>query len=939
MKKIVLIALLLISLLVAAVAETINIQTDQYIPRPQTPLGQIAPRPTTSGDQYQMKQYGTYGSGQVNQYEQQTQLPFTSGQPVKNYQEYSKLEATYNNRIEFILKEIEKESTKKGSIFAGNDGGVYIDPITKEMRPFSSNIGNSNLRLPNQGDLYENQANSMYMIQHNDKYKDYKNKEAMTTNPNLKDTYNIQFENRYEEDFLRTGINKYDKGKDISAQMEVIAKDTKVYQFGYDFFNKEIKADYLLPVGETYKLGPGDTLSFYLWGDPIEILGLNGFYSLEIDRDGKVFIPTLGAIYVWGMNIGEVKATLRKLFSKKFKKFELELTLGKIRNFPIYITGEVGKQGILFVNGTNSVLDALTLAGGVTKNGSLRDVVLKRYVNGKLTETHIDLYDILLFGNPINIQIKEGDSIFVKSIGKTVAIFGDIKRQAIYEIKDNDTLSSLFTFTGGFLPTANTKSVKTYKLTDNKQSIVSIDNKSTDTVLSDGDIVQVVPLNLIVENKIAVLGHVKYPGEYAYEDYSKLSAIMKKVGLLPDTDIRLGEIYRLDPLCNKDGLITFTPIDIIQGKNDIMLKPMDKISFYKMRNFEPITLSGEVENPTVVNYYDNITLTQALRSVRFKGEINELKLDIFTPDKQYRSIYLQDLLVRGNKEYDIALFPGTQIIVKKTSELEKDRTVKILGEVIKPGTYKLKPGMTLYDLINEAGGYTEYAYPRSLVFIRESAKKLQYEQLQLTLITMEETLSKNSEVYKTAGGSEEEKAMLQLALNKQQRSFELLKRKAEMGLGRIALEIPEKLEDLRKSDQNIDLQDGDSIYIPTKPSFILVLGSVYNQISLPFKKDYKIRDYIEEVGGLSKDADNTDVYIIKANGKIVSQRNFSSKYLGCDKGNFYFIRFVLALNLEQGDTVVIPEEIKVPVLWMPLIRDVTSILFQAISTVAIVNNL
>jgi len=80
------------------------------------------------------------------------------------------------------------------------------------------------------------------------------------------------------------------------------------------------------------------------------------------------------------------------------------------------------------------------------------------------------------------------------------------------------------------------------------------------------------------------------------------------------------------------------------------------------------------------------------------------------------------------------------------------------------------------------------------------------------------------------------------------------------------------------------------------------------------------------VGGLSKDADNTDVYVIKANGKIVSQRNFSSKYLGWDKGKFYFRRDFLALNLEQGDTVVIPEEIKVPILWMPLIRDVTSIL-------------
>jgi protein involved in polysaccharide export with SLBB domain len=457
-----------------------------------------------------------------------------------------------------------------------------------------------------------------------------------------------------------------------------------------------------------------------------------------------------------------------------------------------------------------------------------------------------------------------------------------------------------------------------------------------------------------------------------------------------------------------------------------------------MRNFDPITLSGEIESPSVITYYEGITLTDALRRAKFKSKIDELRVDIFTPyewikstdeqysensqnsksttdelmrdtstskegiksadklysqkfksaadelmrdtstskegirstnvvgsqrsvdelgsqrfksktdelrgdiyasEKQLTSIYLQDLLIKGNKELDIELAPGTQLIVKKTFEFEKDRVVKILGEVANPGTYKLTQGMTLYDLIVQAGGYTEYAYPKAMVFIRESARRQQYEQLQLTLITMEEAIAKNSEAYGGVGGSAQEKALLDITLNKQKRSFELLKRKAEMGLGRIALEIPETLEELKDSEQNIELVDGDSIYIPLRPSYVLVLGSVYNQISLPYKKDYRLKDYLEDVGGLSKNADDSDLYVIKANGKIVSQRNFSSKYLGWEKGKFYFRRDFMAMNLEQGDTIVIPEEIKVPILWMPLIRDVTSILFQAIATVGIIANL
>jgi len=313
----------------------------------------------------------------------------------------------------------------------------------------------------------------------------------------------------------------------------------------------------------------------------------------------------------------------------------------------------------------------------------------------------------------------------------------------------------------------------------------------------DGDILQIPPLNYLVENKISVVGHVKYPGEYAYEMYKSVYSVIKKVEFLPDTDITYGEVYRINRLTNSEELITFVPLDVIQGKKDIQLKPLDRVSFYKMRYYEPISISGEIESPMIISYYDGISLLDVLRGIKFKTKVEELKLDIFTADKGHRTVYLQDLLVRGVKNLDTSISPGTQIIVRKNKEFEKDRTISILGEVKRPGTYKLIPGMTLYDLLQQAGGYTEYAYPRSLVFIRESAKKLQYEQLQLTLITMEETLSKNSEVYKTAGGSDEEKAMLQLALNKQQRSFELLKKKAEMGLGRIALEIPEKLEDLK----------------------------------------------------------------------------------------------------------------------------------------------
>lgn len=89
----------------------------------------------------------------------------------------------------------------------------------------------------------------------------------------------------------------------VNKRLDFISTAINLKQFGYDFFKRDIKTDYILPISESYRLGPGDTISFYLWGDPVEILGLNGFYSLEIGRDGKVFVPNLGAIYLWGMSV------------------------------------------------------------------------------------------------------------------------------------------------------------------------------------------------------------------------------------------------------------------------------------------------------------------------------------------------------------------------------------------------------------------------------------------------------------------------------------------------------------------------------------------------------------------------------------------------------------------------------------------------------------
>jgi SLBB domain./SLBB-domain like (DUF1017). len=286
------------------------------------------------------------------------------------------------------------------------------------------------------------------------------------------------------------------------------------------------------------------------------------------------------------------------------------------------------------------------------------------------------------------------------------------------------------------------------------------------------------------------------------------------------------------------------------------------------------------------------------------------------------------LLIKGIG--NVKLKPGTIVMIVKKDKNEKAPSVIVTGEVVNPGKYEIEPGRTtLYDVLKLAGGYRENAFPQGLIFIRESIKRLQEEKLESSLAILEEEIIKSKSKYAFSDEAESKAAMM--AIQDQARQIELLKKKALLGIGRIALDIPPLLEDLRNSNQNITLEDGDTIIVPPKPNYVLVLGDVYNQISLPYIKDYRLKDYLDMVGGPTRTGNLNDLYIIKANGRIVSAQNYG--------GRFLLWSGIMDYKLSEGDTIVVPTELKVPIMWRPLIKDVVQIIFQSISTAVLAKRL
>ena len=309
---------------------------------------------------------------------------------------------------------------------------------------------------------------------------------------------------------------------------------------------------------------------------------------------------------------------------------------------------------------------------------------------------------------------------------------------------------------------------------------------------------------------------------------------------------------------------------------------------------------------------------------------------------QPQIVYLYDLLIRADKLSNIRLKPGMTIQIKKTEPAEKGKNVTILGEISNPGIYSFREGMSLHDLITEAGGYTNQAYPRGLIFIRNSARQIQEEQIRIANLSMQEYATRQQGAFAALGGSSEEGMVAQMMVAQYQKLMQILQEKSQMALGRMALDIPSNAEELKKSNDNIPLVDSDYIYIPQKPNYVLVLGNVYNQLSLPFRPGMTLAQYIDQLGGTTKDADKDEMYIIKANGKIISRRNYSSffnfSYDGM-KRSFTLYRSFESLPLEQGDAIVIPAELNVPIMWRAIIKDVTQIAFQSLSTLVLAKSL
>jgi polysaccharide export outer membrane protein len=393
-----------------------------------------------------------------------------------------------------------------------------------------------------------------------------------------------------------TGKSLFERVRAIGKYQD-ISLDLK--PFGYDFFQggaeKAITERKDVPVPTSYVVGPGDEIRILMWGR------INANYSLLVEKSGMINIPQIGPVMVAGMTFDQMSRHLIKQ-AEQFVGANIDITMGTLKSIPIFVLGDVARPGSYTVGSFSTIMDALLAAGGPSDIGTMRNIQLKRK---DMIISHFDLYDLLLKGDKSkDLTLQAGDVVFVPVTGPVVGVAGNVKRPAIYELKDKNDLSTLFDLAGGIIPTAYIQQIQVERVLKNeRQVVIDLDDRNLTKAkgfrLQDVDLVKVFNIVDKATNTVFLSGNVKRPGKYEYRRGMTIRDLLKdEQDLLPETYLDYAVLTRIEP---PNGEPKLSSIDLRRlfstSQYNIDLKPGDSIFifskwFFKDRPY--VFVEGEV---------------------------------------------------------------------------------------------------------------------------------------------------------------------------------------------------------------------------------------------------------------------------------------------------------------------------------------------------------
>jgi protein involved in polysaccharide export with SLBB domain len=665
-----------------------------------------------------------------------------------------------------------------------------------------------------------------------------------------------------------------------------------------------------VPLGADYVLGPGDELSISIWG------GVSQNLLRQIDREGGIALPEAGVVQLAGVTLGKAQSIIQSALESQFRNTHAVVTVARLRSIRIFVVGDVQRPGSYEVSSLASPVSALYAAGGPTAVGSVR--VLKHFRNEKQIG-EIDLYDFMLHGiRSDEDRLQSGDTLLVPPVGTQVAVFGAVKRPAIYELRTETNLAQVLEDAGGLTVAAAMTHIAVERVVANqgREEIgINADVNEKPSVtrerlagfeVKDGDRIHIATVLPVNDRVVYVQGHVARPGRIAYRDNMRLSDVLRSYGDLLPEPAETGEIIRLVSPDMHPETIDFNLPDVLIGNSSVTLQAFDTIRvFGRYEQDAPMVgVRGEVQRPGSYPMFEGMTAAQLVRAAGgFKRDALLNRADLTTyqivngarVSVSRRDIAIGSAVLKGEGDADVQLKAGDVLTIHQLTGWDDiGASIVIDGEVGHPGSYGFQEGEHLSDVLKRAGGFRATAYPQGAVLIRPEVAALE-EKSREELVRQIET---SSAAARMSPGIASSDASATLQLIQQQQDQVIAELKNTPATGRLVIHISEDIASWAGTAADVEVRRGDELKIPKRPGFVLVSGQVYNASAITFTPNKTAGWYLQRAGGATEIANRKDVFVIRANGEVIGRRSGT-----------WHDRDVLSTKLEAGDTVVVPQKI------------------------------
>lgn len=598
-----------------------------------------------------------------------------------------------------------------------------------------------------------------------------------------------------------------------------------------------------IPVPANYVLGPGDQLVIQVWGK------IDVDSTVVVDRNGQIFLPKVGALTVAGLRYDQIKGFLESAIGNLYKGFELNVTMGQLRSIQIFVLGSARRPGVYTVSSLSTLINALFASGGPSATGSMRHVQLRR---GGNVVTELDIYDLLRRGDKSkDAQLLPGDVIYIPPVGAQVAIMGSINEPGIYELKGPTTVASALKDAGGLSNLAARDRAILERIENHRRRRVDdfpLDAAGLERPLHDGDMLKILPISPQFENAVTLRGNVAQPGRFPWREGMRIS-------------------------------------DLISSRNFLITR-----SYWAQQNH--LARNGHVDMMTDLSQHS--------------AEINWEYAAIERLDKEDLSTHviafnLGNAIDNPASSDNQVLKPGDVITIfsRRDLPLPEDKHaafVRVSGEVNAPGVYRIRPGETLREVVEQAGGLTSHSYLYASQLTRVSTRQAEEEELHTSINQMQRDLLSR---YATAPQLNLTGATDQQSQFAAQQAM-IAKLSAFQPTGRIVLDMKPQASSV--SDiPDFTLEDGDGFYIPPRQATVQVSGAVYNANAFRYEPRKRLSAYLSDAGGPSREADTKRIFLVRADGRVVSRQAQS----------FWHDSFE-NITLLPGDAIIVPSKLRSP---------------------------